>query len=87
MKKFHPILPTIDIVNNWLLEVSHFILDNFGAEFMRKLINVEQPESHELWKHCIKREPFVKEYASISQKIFKQFEFFHIKTLITDCNV
>ena len=74
-------------MNGWLLEISHFVLDNYGAEFLLRLTKVEQPPRLELWRHCVARRPFTEEYQTIPHQVFKQFEFFTIKAVVKDQQV
>lgn len=46
--KYPPIQADFNAVNTWLLEISHFILDNYQNVIRDNLIIVKQPPKEEL---------------------------------------
>ena len=67
LSQYFPINPTIDYINNWLLEISHFILDNYGPDLTHKLIKINQPNPYDLYKYSKQSQPYpVSSYRVIS---------------------
>ena len=77
-----PVIETdINAINTWLLEISHFILDNFQTVVRENLVNIKQPPALELLAHAHKDIPYFYPYETIPEYVYKDFEFYYVKTL------
>ena len=63
--KFPPIESDINAINTWLLEISHFILDNYQTVIRDNLVVIKQPASIELLGHVHKNIPYLNPYETI----------------------
>jgi hypothetical protein len=70
-----------------LLEISHFILDNYQTVIRDNLVVIKQPANNELLGHAHKNLPYLNPYETIPEYVFKDFEFYYIKTLARNCSI
>jgi hypothetical protein len=71
----------INVVNDWLLEISHFMLDTYQQLIGDNLAQVRQPPLSEVLNMARKEIHFLPLYETVPEFIFKDFEFCYIKSL------
>lgn len=63
--KFPLIQSDINAINTWLLEISHFILDNYQTVIRDNLTIIKQPPGLELLGHAHKNIPYLNPYETV----------------------
>ena len=71
--KVIPIEADISAINGWLLEICHFMLDNYQLQIKDNLIHVKQPPGIELLELAKKGLSYPLRYETIPEYIFKDF--------------
>ena len=63
----------MNALNTWLLEISHFVLDNYQKMVRDNLVEVRQPPAHELLAMARKGHDLIPVYETIQEYAFKDF--------------
>ena len=70
---YPPIESDINGINTWLLEICHFMLDNYQKQIRENLVNVRQPTGIELLRLVRKGTSYPLRYETVQEFVFKDF--------------